>query len=117
MSLQNVPESASQRSDATVTVNSQATYRRGEYFHKEISVSNGSGPVWQSLSIQAVDSASSNSDTGNQFVPKSERMTGALRRIGNEPKLTIYPEAGHDSWTEAYNDPKLFEWFLRQKRE
>lgn len=50
-------------------------------------------------------------------VPESERMTGALRRIGNEPKLTIYPEAGHDSWTEAYNDPKLFEWFLRQKRE
>lgn len=74
MSLQNAPESASQRSDATVTVNSQATYRRGEYFHKEISVSNGSGPVWQSLSIQAVDSASSNSDTGNQFVPKTPEL-------------------------------------------
>jgi len=28
-------------------------------------------------------------------------------------KFTVYPEAEHDSWTEAYNDPSLYEWFLQ----
>ena len=69
-------------SDATVTVNSQAAYRRGEYFHKEISVSNGSNPVWQSLSIQAVDGASSNTDTGNQFVPKTPELYDGTLLVG-----------------------------------
>jgi predicted peptidase len=27
-----------------------------------------------------------------------------------------FPDAGHDSWTEAYNDPQLYEWLLQQKR-
>jgi predicted peptidase len=31
-------------------------------------------------------------------------------------KLTVYPEARHDSWTEAYNDPELYQWLLQQKR-
>ena len=31
-------------------------------------------------------------------------------------KFTVYPEAGHDSWTEAYNDPELYKWLLQQKR-
>ncbi len=33
------------------------------------------------------------------------------------PKITIYPNAGHDSWTETYNNPALYEWFLQQKKK
>jgi predicted peptidase len=48
---------------------------------------------------------------------ESERMVEAFKRAGNSAvKLTVYPEAQHDSWTEAYNDPELFKWFLEQKR-
>jgi predicted peptidase len=47
---------------------------------------------------------------------ESERMVNALRRIGNDAKLTIYPEAGHDSWTETYNNPELYGWFLRHSK-
>jgi predicted peptidase len=48
---------------------------------------------------------------------ESERMVNALKQLGcREVQLTIYPEAGHDSWTEAYNDPKLYEWLLAHKR-
>jgi predicted peptidase len=43
---------------------------------------------------------------------QSERMVNALKRIGNEAKLTIYPEAQHDSWTETYNVQALYDWFL-----
>ncbi len=47
---------------------------------------------------------------------ESQRMVDAYQRIGNHPKLTVYPEAGHDSWTQAYAEPELFEWLLKQKR-
>jgi len=32
------------------------------------------------------------------------------------PKITIYPEARHDSWSETYNNPELYKWFLQQKK-
>ena len=47
---------------------------------------------------------------------ESRRMVEALKRAGNQPKFTIYPGIGHDSWTETYNDPRLYEWFLEHKR-
>jgi predicted peptidase len=48
---------------------------------------------------------------------ESERMVGVLRQFGaTDVKLTVYPEAGHDSWTETYADPKLYEWLLEHKR-
>ena len=49
-------------------------------------------------------------------VEMSQKMVEALKKNGGDPKLTIYPEAGHDSWTEAYNTPELYEWLLQQKR-
>jgi dipeptidyl aminopeptidase/acylaminoacyl peptidase len=34
---------------------------------------------------------------------ESQRMVGALKKIGvPDVKLTVYPEAGHDSWTQTY---------------
>ena len=47
---------------------------------------------------------------------KSEQMVKALRKAGGEPVFTVYPEAGHDSWTESYENPKLYEWLLQQSR-
>jgi predicted peptidase len=47
---------------------------------------------------------------------RSQRMIDALTKEGAEPKFTIYPEAAHDSWTAAYDDPALYEWLLAQKR-
>lgn len=50
-------------------------------------------------------------------VSESQRMVDSVRRIGvTDVKLTIYPEAGHDSWNEAYKDPELYKWFLAHKR-
>jgi len=44
---------------------------------------------------------------------ESERMVEAFKAIGNDDvKLTVYPEANHDSWTASYDNPKLYEWFL-----
>jgi predicted peptidase len=48
---------------------------------------------------------------------ESERMVRALKKLGcREVKLTIYPEANHNSWTETYNNPELYEWLLKHSR-
>lgn len=47
-------------------------------------------------------------------VKSSEDMVAALKNYGSNVKLTIYPEANHDSWTETYNNEELYKWFLEQ---
>jgi predicted peptidase len=49
-------------------------------------------------------------------VGASIAMVEAIKKCGGDARLTVYPEAGHDSWTETYDNPELYEWFLRQKR-
>lgn len=44
---------------------------------------------------------------------ESQRLVGLMKRLGNtSTKLTIYPNARHDSWTETYANPELYRWFL-----
>lgn len=45
----------------------------------------------------------------------STDMINAMKNRGGNPKLTVYPEAGHDSWTESYNNPELYKWFLQHR--
>jgi predicted peptidase len=47
---------------------------------------------------------------------ESTEMVEALKKAGGDVQLTVYPEAQHDSWTETYNNPKLYEWFLSHRR-
>jgi predicted peptidase len=49
-------------------------------------------------------------------VKMSEDMVDALKSAGGDVKLTIYPDAGHDSWTATYDNPELFTWFLAHTR-
>ena len=49
-------------------------------------------------------------------IKNSEEMVKALKEAGNNVKFTVYPEAQHDSWTESYDNPALYKWFLEQKR-
>jgi len=46
----------------------------------------------------------------------SRVMLNALKKYNPDVKLTVYPEAFHDSWTETYNNPELYEWFLQHKK-
>jgi len=47
---------------------------------------------------------------------ESQEMVDSLKRAGGNVQFTVYPEANHDSWTETYNNPKLYEWLLSQRR-
>ncbi|MEH2461096.1 prolyl oligopeptidase family serine peptidase [Nostoc sp.] len=48
---------------------------------------------------------------------ESEIMVSALKARDGDVKFTVYPEAAHDSWTQTYNNPELYEWFLQHRRQ
>lgn len=40
-----------------------------------------------------------------------------IKIAGNQnAKITLYPEANHDSWTQTYANPEIYEWLLKFKR-
>lgn len=45
-------------------------------------------------------------------IEQQERLVRVLQECGGNIRFTVYPEAEHDSWTETYNNPALYEWFL-----
>ena len=49
-------------------------------------------------------------------VKSSKELVDMLKKHNGNVRFTVYPEAGHDSWTETYENPELYEWLLKQKR-
>jgi predicted peptidase len=50
-------------------------------------------------------------------IERSLELVRALEKIDGNVKFTVYPEANHNSWTQTYNNPELWEWLLEQKRQ
>jgi predicted peptidase len=50
-------------------------------------------------------------------VKRSQDLIDALKKTNPEVKLTIYPDALHDSWTATYDNPEIYEWLLAHKRK
>lgn len=50
-------------------------------------------------------------------IKRSEEMVEAVKQAGGNVKFTVYPEAGHDAWTETYNNPQFYEWLLQQVKK
>lgn len=46
---------------------------------------------------------------------RSQVLVDVLKKADADVTFTVYPDAGHDSWTETYNNPKVYEWLLEQK--
>jgi predicted peptidase len=46
-----------------------------------------------------------------------QAMVDAIKAAGGNVKFTVYPDAGHDAWTETYNNHELYQWLLSQKRQ
>jgi predicted peptidase len=54
----------------------------------------------------------------DEVVPadESRRMANAIQKVGADVTLTIYPGVGHNSWTQTYDNPDVYEWLLRHSR-
>lgn len=46
----------------------------------------------------------------------SEVMVAAIKEAGGKPKYTLYPDAGHDSWTQAFAEPDFLPWLFSNKK-
>lgn len=45
----------------------------------------------------------------------SKLIYEAIKALGADVKLSLYPGVGHDSWTNAFEEPELLEWLFEQK--
>ena len=46
----------------------------------------------------------------------SRNAAEMIEKAGGSVKLTIYPDAGHDSWSETYDNRDVYEWMLANRR-
>ncbi len=50
-------------------------------------------------------------------VGKTREMEDAILKAGGKRlRVTYYPDAKHDSWTETYDNPAFFAWMMLQRR-
>ncbi len=54
----------------------------------------------------------------DEVVPldSQQQMVGTLKKAGGNVRFTIYPEAGHDSWTVTYDNPEFYKWLLSHRK-
>jgi predicted peptidase len=49
-------------------------------------------------------------------IDNSQRIVDALKKLDADITFTIYPEAGHDAWTETYQNPDIYTWLLKHSK-
>jgi predicted peptidase len=48
---------------------------------------------------------------------RSVEMVNAVNNLGGDARLTVYPDADHDSWTQTYDNLQLYKWLLSHKKK
>jgi pimeloyl-ACP methyl ester carboxylesterase len=43
-------------------------------------------------------------------------LINSIRKVGGTPLLTAYDRRGHDAWTNTYENEKVWDWLLSQRR-
>jgi predicted esterase len=46
----------------------------------------------------------------------SETVVKVFESRGGTPKRTVYPDAGHETWSRAYKEPVFFSWIMSQDK-
>lgn len=50
-------------------------------------------------------------------IEMSKELIETLSKYGGNVKFTVYPDAGHDVWTQTYSNNELFDWLLKQENK
>jgi predicted peptidase len=78
----------------------------------------GRGDPSQAAKIKDLPTWNFHGDKDNAVPIKgSQDMIDAIKAAGGNPKFTIYPGVGHNSWDKAYNEEKLEEWFVQHAKK
>ncbi len=87
-----------------------------KYFAAIVPVCGG-GMYWNSGRLKNIPVwAFHGAKDATVFPEESQKMVDGVNKRGGNAKLTVYPEAAHDSWTATYSNPKVFEWLLSHKK-
>lgn len=78
----------------------------------------GRGDPVAACALKAMPVWAFHGDRDDVVIPEgSFTMVRAIRACGGHPRLTIYPDLGHNAWDPAYDDPALYLWLLKQRIE
>lgn len=92
-----------------------ATYP--DRFAAAVPICGGGDPEKMALALSRVPIwAFHGAKDGTVPVEMSQKMVDAVKRAGGDVRLTVYPNAQHNSWTETYNNQELYDWLLAQRR-
>jgi predicted esterase len=53
---------------------------------------------------------------GNPTPKAAQQLIDVMKKKGANPRYTLYPQTGHGTWYEAYNEPDFFSWMLAQDK-
>ena len=75
----------------------------------------GGGSVWNSRLLKKVPIWAFHGAKDDIVPPElSEEMVEAVNEKGGNARLTIFPNANHNSWDPAYDTDELYKWLLEQ---
>ena len=78
----------------------------------------GTGDPASACALKATPIWAFHGDRDDVVIPEgSFAMVRAIRACGGHPRLTIYPDLGHNAWDPAYDDPALYLWLLSHRIE
>jgi predicted peptidase len=49
-------------------------------------------------------------------VKESRKIVRAVKALGGNAKLTVYPDADHNAWDQAYKTKELYKWLFAQHK-
>lgn len=93
-----------------------ALARKPELFTAAVPICGGGDPATAGK-FKHVPLWAFHGDLDTAVKPKRSReMIDALRVLGGTPKYTEYHGVAHDSWTQTYADPAMYEWLFAQRK-
>lgn len=86
-----------------------------EYFAAIVPICGG-GMYWNAARLRNVAIwAFHGAKDPTVLCEESQKMVDAAVRCGADARLTVYPENGHDAWSDTYSNPEVFEWLKEHK--
>jgi predicted peptidase len=89
-----------------------------ERFAAAVPICGGGDPAALAKPLSKVPIWAFHGAKDTTVLPKeSQAIVDAVRQEHGDIEYTVYPEANHDSWTETYNNPKVYDWLLAHHRK
>lgn len=83
-----------------------------EYFAAAVPICGG-GMYWNAERLKNVPIWAFHGEKDNVVsVEESKKMVDSVNQKGGHAKLTIYPENGHDAWSDTYSNHSVYSWLL-----